>query len=263
MSAPLTAEWLDHLERDRRYSPNTIATYRRTMGTIPGAATATRADVEAWWATRTHLAPRTRANELAALRSFYRWAITWDHRPDDPTIRLTAPKAGHTLPAPMSRADLHRILERTPPDLTRAIHLGAYAGLRVAEAAALDWSDVDAERWRLYVRAGKGAKDRAVGVSPLLLDALLPDTGGNVVCGGGAAYTAQQLQRRVNRAIRAAGVDGTFHKLRARYATVALAATGNLLAVSRALGHSSPTTTALYAAAVDNDLDVIAAAAAR
>ena len=38
-----------------------------------------------------------------------------------------------------------------------------------------------------------------------------------------------------------------------------LAATGNLFAVSRALGHASPTTTAT----ADSDLDVIAEAAAR
>ena len=54
-----------------------------------------------------------------------------------------------------------------------------------------------------------------------------------------------------------------FHKLRHRFATVSLAATGNLLAVSRALGHSSPATTAVYAATSDADLDLIAEAAAR
>ena len=97
----------------------------------------------------------------------------------------------------------------------------------------------------------------------LLLDELLPDTGGNVVTAGGAPYTAGTLQRRVNRAIRAAGVDCTYHQLRHRFGTVALAATGNLLAVSRAMGHASPATTAIYAATSDADLDVIADAVTR
>ena len=44
---------------------------------------------------------------------------------------------------------------------------------------------------------------------------------------------------------------------------VALAATGNLLAVSRAMGHASPATTAIYAATSDSDLDVIADAVTR
>ena len=100
-------------------------------------------------------------------------------------------------------------------------------------------------------------------MSALLLDELLPNTGGNVVMAGGKAHTPDSLQRAANRVIQAAGVKGTFHKLRARFATVTLAATGNLLAVSRSLGHASPTTTAMYAATADSDLDVIAEAAAR
>ena len=261
--AELTAQFLDHLERARNYSPNTIAAYRRVLATVPDPATASQEDIEGWWLDRDHLSPATRRQELAALRSFYRWMIRWDHRADDPTRRLDAPKMGRRLPRPMGREDLHRLLSVTSGEMRRAICLGAYAGLRVAEAAALDWADVDIEARRIIVRGGKGDKDRPVGLSPLLLDALLPVTGGNVVRAGGKAYSANALQQKVNRAIRDAGVEGTFHKLRSRFATVALASTGNLLAVSRALGHSSPATTAIYAATADSDLDLIAEAVAR
>ena len=259
----MTDQFLEWLGRDRNYSPNTVAAYRRVLATINDPETATRDDVEDWWLDRDHLSPATRRQELAALRSFYRWMIRWDHREDDPTRRLDAPKMGHRLPRPMGREDLHRLLSVTSGEMRRAICLGAYAGLRVAEVAALDWADVDVEARRIIVRGGKGDKDRPVGLSPLLLDALLPVTGGNVVRAGGKPYSANALQQKVNAAIRAAGVDGTFHKLRSRFATVALASTGNLLAVSRALGHSSPATTAIYAATADSDLDLIAEAVAR
>lgn len=92
------------------------------------------------------------------------------------------------------------------------------------------------------MRGGKGDKDRAVGLLTLLADELLPDTGGNVVTGTTQAYTAAALQR-ASRLPKRAGVDGTFHKLLARFATIALADTGNLLAVSRTFGHSSPAVT--------------------
>ena len=259
----MTDQFLEWLRRDRNYSQNTIAAYRRVLATINDPETATQDDVEDWWLDRDHLSPATRRQELAALRSFYRWMIRWDHRDDDPTRRLDAPKMGHRLPRPMGRDDLHRLLAVTSGEMRRAICLGAYAGLRVAEVAALDWADVDVEARRIIVRGGKGDKDRPVGLSPLLLDALLPVTGGNVVRAGGKAYSANALQQKVNATIRAAGVDGTFHKLRSRFATVALASTGNLLAVSRALGHSSPATTAIYAATADSDLDLIAEAVAR
>ena len=102
-----------------------------------------------------------------------------------------------------------------------------------------------------------------VGLGALLLDSLLPDTGGNIVTAGGKPYSAAVLQRKVNRAISAAGVDATFHQLRHRFGTMALAGSGNLLAVSRAMGHASPATTAIYAATSDAELDVIADAVVR
>lgn len=261
----LTDDYLRYLAEDRNYSPNTISTYRRTFATFPGIEDADREAVEAWWNGRTDKAVASRRNELSAVRSFFKWCRTWDHRAptDDPTHRIEPPKSGRKLPHPIGRDDFQRLLAVTEGEMRRAICLGGYAGLRVAEVAALTWADVDTDSRRIYVRSGKGDKDRAVGLSPLLLDALLPATGGNVVRAGLPAYSANALQQRVNHAIRRAGVESTFHGLRARFATVAVASTGNLLAVSRALGHASPATTAIYAATADTDLDLIAEAVAR
>ena len=261
----LTEQFLQYLAIDRNMSPATVSGYRRTYKTFPGIETADREQVEAWWETRRHLSAGTRRVDLAAVRSFLAWCRVWEHRgpTDDPTHRIQPPKQGQRVPRPVSRGDLHRIIDHTTdPEIRRAVYLGAYAGLRVAEAAALDWRDIDTELRRIVVR-GKGDKERMVGLSPLLLDSLLPNTGGNVVRAGQPPYSANLLQQKVNAAIRKAGVDATFHKLRSRYATVALGATGNLLAVSRALGHSSPATTAIYAATSDSDLDVIADAVTR
>ena len=255
---PLSAAYLDHCAAER-VTPNTIAARRRVLRSLPDAGTATREQVEAWWASRADLSPATRTNDLAILRTFYRWARIWEHRDDDPTLRITPPKAPKGLPRPMSRDDLHTLIRVLPDDLRRAVCLGAYAGLRVSEAAALTWHDLDHEHRRIRV-LGKGGKTRLVGLPPLLLDQLLPDTGGNVVTAGGPPYSAGALQRRANRAIKAAGVEGTFHTLRHRFGTTALAATGDLLAVSRALGHASPATTAIYAATSDAALDKIAEA---
>jgi site-specific recombinase XerD len=258
----LVEKWLDHLATDEGATPNTIATYARSLRSLPNAPDATREDVEAWWHSRAHLAPASRVNELSAVRSFYKWCIVWEHREDDPTLRVKAMRLAAGQPRPISRSDLHILLSKLPPDLRRAVCLGAFAGLRVSEAASISWHDVDTESMRLYV-TGKGGKTRLVGIGTYLLDSLLPDMGGNVVTGTASAYSAAVLQRKVNRAIRDAGVDATFHQLRHRFGTQALAATGNLLAVSRAMGHASPATTAIYAATSDADLDVIADAVTR
>lgn len=254
-------DWFAYLAQRNR-AATTIRSYRSTMASFPDPLTATMQDAERWWGAQDHLTVNSRRRMLTTVRSFYRWAQRFDVRTDDPTRRLDPPTQGRRLPRPVGRSDLLTVLAAATPDMRRAIALGAYAGLRVSEVAALDWADIDVETRRIFVR-GKGDKDRAVGLSALLLDELLPNTGGNVVTAGGKAHTADSMQRAANRVIQAAGVAGTFHKLRSRFATVTLAATGNLLAVSRALGHASPTTTAIYAATADSDLDVIAEAAAR
>lgn len=246
-----------------RLPGNTIAARTRTLRALGNPATATREDVEAWWQTRAALAPATRANDLANLRAFYKWARRWEHRDDDPTLRLDSPKVPNGLPRPVSRADLHRLLAALPDDHRRAVCLGAYAGLRISEAARLDWRDVDTEMNVIRVIDSKGSKSRAIAVSPILLDHLLPETGGNVVAAGGPPQSPATLQRKVNRAIRGAGVDATFHQLRHRYGTVAYQATGDLIAVGRMMGHSSPVTTAIYAQAGDDVAARIAAAVVR
>lgn len=245
---------------------NTVAGRLRTLrnvGAVVGLLRdANREQVEAWWITRSELAPATRVADLANLRSFYKWAIRWEHRVDDPTTRLDPPKKDRGTPGWVSKPDLQKLLETLPPDLARAVCLGAYAGLRVSEAASLHWSQIDRELGTARV-FGKGQKYRVVAISPLLVDKLLPDTGGNVVTATPTAMSGAQLQRRVNRAIRAAGVDATFHKLRHRYGMVALNSTGNIEAVAKQMGHSSIVTTTVYATSGDEVARKIADAVMR
>ena len=259
-------QWLDHLAARNR-SPETIRTYRTVLAgyvaTVGDPLTADVDDAETWWATLSHLAVRSRARDLSAVRSFYRWAIRYDLLTVDPTRRLDPPNLPKGAPRYVTRHQLDTLLRELPGDLRRAVVLGAWAGLRVSEAAALDWSDVDTDARRLHVRHGKGDKSRVVGMAPLLLDAILPDTGGNVVTSGGEVYTPDALQRRVNRAMRRAGVDATFHQLRHRFGTITYGATGDPLAVAAAMGHASLETTRIYAAVSDDALDRVALAAVR
>lgn len=263
MTTDHVTDWLDY-QRARNRSPETIRTYRSIMaGYAPNPIETTVTDAETWWAGLQHLSVRTRARSLSCVRSFYRWAIRYDLRTDDPTRRLDAPSLPKGAPRYVTRAQLDTLLDTLPADLRRAVALGAYAGLRVSEVAALHWTDIDLDARRIHIRHGKGGKSRAVGAHPVLLDALLPDTGGNVVTGTRRADTAATLQRRVNRAMKKAGVPATFHQLRHRFGTITYGVTGDPLAVAAAMGHASLETTRIYAAVSDDALDRVAAAAIR
>lgn len=259
-------QWVDWLRIDRGRSENTVATYTRTIRTLPGddPLSLTQEELEAWWRNRGERKASTRNNELSAVRMFYRWATRFDHRPDDPTRRLDLLKAPKRVSRFMGKSDLHRLLETLSPELRRAVALGAYGGLRVAEAASLSWADVNEESRRIVVR-GKGDKERHVAIPATLLDHLLPNPGGgvNVVTGTANTLSANVLQKRVNRAIKAAGVDATFHKLRHRYGYKSAEAGIPATSIANAMGHESLSTTMGYIAAVDSDLDRIAEAVTR
>lgn len=266
MTVDPVAGFLAYAAHDRNRSPHTLARYRAVLTQVFPAygdpATITREDVEAWWGTRFDLSPGTRANELACLRSFFRWATKFDLRTDDPTRRLDPPKVPNHVPRPIGRTDLERLLgdlTADTPDLRRAVALGAYAGLRVSEVAALDWSQLDVESRRVFVR-GKGQKERAVALSVVLLDLLLPDTGGNVVTGGRKAYTGPVLQRKVNRLMARHGITHTFHDLRKRGASLALSKGLNPVAVREMFGWSSMETVSSYAVVGSEELDRVAEA---
>lgn len=262
MKTDAVQEFLKWAELDRRRSQHTLARYRAVLSQLDDPVNASREDVEAWWATRFTMSQATRSNELACLRSFYKWATRFDLRTDDPTRRLDPPKIDHSVPRPIGQSDLERLLgelTKDSPDLRRAIALGAYAGMRVSEAAGLDWSMIDQQSRRIYVR-GKGSKERVMGLSPILLDKLLPDTGGNVVTAGARPYTASVLQRKVNRMMERAGISHTFHDLRKRGATMALGRTSNPVAVAQAFGWASIQTATAYAVVGDETLDEISQA---
>lgn len=255
----LTTAHLAWMRDNNDLSPATIRARQSVFRSLPNAGTASREEVEQWWADRATLSRSARTANLSHLRRFYLWCQRWEHRADDPTLRLDAPRRQQGVPRPFGRQEIRTVMDAVTPDLRRAVALGALAGLRVSESAALDWSDVDLDTRRMRIERSKGGKTRVVAVNAQLLLELPPDVGGNVVTGGGQPYSADTLQRKLNRAITAAGVKGTSHRLRHYWATAALAGSGDLMTVSRALGHSSPSVTAVYTALSDDALDTVAA----
>lgn len=259
----LSEQHVEWLKRQHDRSPKTVESRIRVLRSLPNAATATREQVEEWWESRAHLSTGTRAVDLSHLRGFYLWCQIFDHRTDDPSIRIRPPRVNNRIAKKASRADVETLLESDmPADLRRAFLLGCYAGVRVAEAAALDWADVDIESNTITVREGKGGKSRVVDVSPMLIDWLGGRGTGNVVAGS-KQYSAAQLQRRLNRAIKGAGLDITTHALRHRWGMMAYQATGDLLAVGEMMGHSSTNTTRIYAQASSDVKKKIASAVMR
>lgn len=260
------ADHLDDLRRSR-YSRAAITARERVLRSIPGdVLQADRETIQAWWRTRQERAdgqPRAASSlsqDASHLRAFGRWAMMQglaERNPADwlPRVRQKRPAA-----RPVPEADLYRAMHDAPDDMRRAIALAAMAGLRSAEIAAIDWADLDPANGVLWVREGKGSKGRSVPLSAGLLAALGDPGEGRII---GREATPKAVSQAIGRYLRSKGVDYTAHKLRARYATRFLEATGDLAAAAEALGHSDLSSIGRYVIASSDTMRRGAEAAGR
>ncbi len=251
---------------DSGYSPRTIVERRRVLGTLPDPLHMTRESTQAWWESRRTLpngTPRanaSRSGEASHCREFWRWCRQQglvDHNPGDwlPKVRLAQTKA-----VSVPEGDLYRLMRAAPEPMRRMIALAGMAGLRSSEVAAITWADVDNANGILWVRAGKGDKDRSVPLSAGLLAELGDPGDGPIV---GRAVTGKAVSAVIGRYMRRHDVDLTAHKLRARYATRFLAATGDAVATAEVLGHADLSSVRRYAVASSDTMRRGAEAAGR
>ncbi len=168
------------------------------------------------------------------------------------------PKRYSPLPAVLSLSEVQALIRAIESPRYQAIAMVMYgAGLRIAEALALEVGDIDGARGVLRVRHGKGNKAREVNLSPALYDWLRvywartrppmpylfvsPKTGklpmGSTVR---KALARAAKQARIKKRI-------TPHVLRHSFATHLLEEGTDIHVVRALLGHRSLQTTARYA----------------
>ncbi len=213
-----------------------------------------------WMRAEKRAAPGTLRIAIGGLRFFYRqtcpreWTVLQKFRIPNET----------RLPTVLTIDEVQRIIHAIRRERFRAYFWTVYScGLRLNEALALQVGDVDAQRMRIHIHRGKGAKDRLIPLPTATLDVLreywkthrharllFPKTTsqGNVV-----AHTRQAMhESTVQGALRRVVVELKFtrnisvHCLRHSYATHLLEAGVNLRLLQQYLGHSSLKTTARY-----------------
>lgn len=255
----VVAKHLDWM-RVRNLSPLTITARRCILIRLAdhlgaGVLYASREQMTDWQAARSRvLSPATHRTELSHVRAFYDWVVAERYRDDSPAIHLPIPRAPRRLPRPIPDAKLAVALGTADAQMRAVLALAAFAGLRAMEIAGLDWSEVDLDNALLHVVSGKGGKSRRVPLAPALCALLAPQQQrtGPVVTrldGGRGNCTPNMITKRANQHLHANGAQETLHQLRHRFATATYAACRDIRAVQEMLGHSSPTTTAVYAQA--------------
>jgi integrase/recombinase XerC len=293
------SQFLNYLRSVRNASPHTLRSYENDLSqflaflTPPGTETPALGDV-------THLMIRefmahlhdlsleksSIARKLAAIRSFFKFAVREGMVIRNPARLVATPKLPKRIPSVLSAEDLNAFLDsvvagpaaasgrRNRPGAAdekrllvrrdRAILELLYAsGLRVSELTGLNLADMDRKELMLRVR-GKGNKERIVpygGKAEQALEAYGPGRDDILRKAGrrgdpqavflnhlGTRLTPRSVARIVKKYVRLINVNWDLHphSLRHAFATHLLADGADLRAIQELLGHSSLSTTQRY-----------------
>lgn len=260
--------FLAHLQVERQCAALTLDAYRRDLTALLDWAQgrdllALRGDDLRAFIAHEHrrgLSPRSLQRRLSACRSLYRWLLAQGRIQALPTAGVRAPKAPRKLPQVLDVDEAVRLVDvATDAPLghrDRALlELFYSSGLRLSEACALRWRDLDFEQGLVSV-LGKGSRQRIVPVGSYARRALrdwqTQSGGANdafVFPGrGGKQISARAIQLRMKQLAIRQGVLKRIHPhlLRHSFASHVLESSGDLRGVQELLGHADIATTQIY-----------------
>ena len=266
-------EFLTYLRDVRQLSPHTLSNYQRDLISLQkycqahdkrSAAELVEADLRAWVSLmhRRGLSGSSIQRSLSAARSFYNYLGRESGRLRNPAASVQAPRQPRKLPKTLDADQVDKYLsfdsesELALRDRAMA-ELFYSSGLRLAELAAVDVSDIDPHS-KLLTVTGKGNKTRTVPVGRVALEAIehwlqvRPATGDESAAlftsSRGGRISVRNIQARLKLQGRKAGMhqDVHPHMLRHSFASHMLESSGDLRAVQELLGHANISTTQIY-----------------
>ena len=201
------------------------------------------------------LAPSSRNIAVHGLRFFFQHTLQQQW----PLFELVRVKNPQKLPTVLSEAETWQVLDAVREPMRRMALVTIYGlGLRLGEALRLEAEHIDSARLMVWVRDGKGRKDRTVPLPRPLLKRLREYWKNDRASadsrllfagkGGVGAVHATTLQKTFTAALREQRLEkpASIHTLRHSYATHLLEAGITLRTIQHVLGHKSLKTTSVY-----------------
>lgn len=205
-----------------------------------------------------------------SLLVFLRWCVKQGYMQKNPVEGIEVPRLEKKIPPKLNKQNALRLLEIVGnyPYEYRFLRLRnhaifatfIFAGLRKQELLNLKYTDIDLENLTLFVRQGKGGKDRIIPISFALALSLkkyieerkrLHKTNPEFFSSlrGNIGFTDTGLKRLVAQVRMASGIIFSVHKLRHTFATLMLEGGCDIYSLSGMMGHSDIKTTTIYLSA--------------
>ena len=201
---------------------------------------------------------------------FFRWCVKQGYLTKNPILEIEVPKLEKKLPPKLNKQITLRLLEivynypyehRFLRYRNHAIFSTfVFAGLRKQELLNLKFNDVDTDNLTIFIRQGKGGKDRIIPISFTLaqtlqrylverkrLNKVNPEFFSSLR--GNVGFTDGGLKKLVEQMRKSSGIPFSVHKLRHTFATLMLEGGCDIFSLSKMMGHSDIKTTTIYLAA--------------
>lgn len=209
-------------------------------------------------------------NYHKSLMVFFRWCVENGYMERNLVEDIETPRLEKRIPPKLTKQEAQKVLQMSfnyPYDYrflryrNKAIFATfLFAGLRKSELLNLGYGDVDVKNLTIFIRQGKGAKDRIVPINPTLArtlsDYLVERKRLNKTCpefftslNRNLGFTDSGIRRIVKKISNATGIKFSIHKLRHTFATLMLEGGCDIYSLSRMMGHSDIKTTTIYLAA--------------
>jgi len=272
-------DYIHFIQVERQLSVNTLASYRRDLGSYVNFLQNAEGMANFNHIERTtilrHLeqlrvqgkTSRTIARHISSIRSFHQFLLREKRAESDPTVHLEMPTIEQKLPNILSIEEIEALLtapNRSKPQGIRdlaMLELLYGSGMRISELIALDLADIHLTMG--FVRVfGKGGKERIIPLGKSALSAIstylnnargqlqgkFPKTDAFFINQRGKRLTRQGCWKLMKEHALKAGIQHelTPHTLRHSFATHLVENGADLRAVQEMLGHADISTTQIY-----------------
>lgn len=266
-------DFLNYLRIDKKYSENTISSYQNSLNHFhqffqnEQLEQIEENDLEKFlkYLHTKNLDISSISHIISALKSFYKYLLTFKNLKHNPLANIEMPKLKKSLPQTLSYNEINELLDiniKTYYDYRNKamLELMYASGLRVSELVNLKIHDINFENNTVRI-FGKGSKERIIPISDYAAEAinlyliraypflskgrineyLFLNNHGNKI-------TRQAFFKLLQKLALEKGIKTHFspHTLRHSFATHLLQGGADLRSIQELLGHASISTTQIY-----------------